>query len=146
MYPPFCCKTHSITSFTDASCLRDFSPTPRCIASLQQARIDCAAVEADRGRPASSRLSINCCIDFTHQPVHTGSAELLNISPWNSCTRRRKRNPGSATLYYKLDEFRVNRYVQNKAALRCAKNHTKWFRRLKMWAVKRNGLSFRVIL
>ena len=52
----------------------------------------------------------------------------FNIFCWNSRSSRRKWNLGC----YKVDEYRVKRCVQNKAALKFAENRRNWFTRFEI--------------
>jgi len=74
-----------------------------------------AAVQADRGRPLSSRLSIHCCRQFysATYPCWLSSTFYAAVP----VVSRRKRNPGCwispgcATLCYDFDEVKVNRCI-----------------------------------
>lgn len=122
MSPPFCCKM----AFKTTSPVTDACETFRH-ASLHIRSPTCttsAAVQADRGRPLFSSLSIHCCCQFYSATSHAEIPQQLSKVKSRLLTFARLHQ-----LCYKFDELRVNGRVQSKTALKCAKNYRNWLRR-----------------
>jgi len=69
-------------------------------------------------------------VDYIQQPVQTGSAQhLMQEFPYQSLLKVKYEQLLTFVplCYYKVHVFRVNRCVQNKMALKCAKNHANLF-------------------
>ena len=95
MRPPFCCKTHSRRRHH--SLIPDACETSPRLAAYQDSPTctKFAAVEADRGWPLFSSLSIHCCCRLFS---NLSRLVMLNITSWNSRSSRQQAKSGLLTV------------------------------------------------
>jgi len=107
------------------------SPSYDVINDVIMSDADCTPGREPRSVAASLPV-FTTAVDFIQQPVQTGSAQSYAEIPVSVVYKAKFRSltfDRWCQLRHRFDEVRINSCVQNKTALKCAKNHANWFRR-----------------